>query len=159
MEHVREHCCLCAGQGRGEPETICCMSSPCVCLPLHPPHTLLFSLCRLSFSRFYLCRFDEVTSPEVSMTESHTRCVSRGLTKPVQPFSLRKRHVRTRPHTWTDSAHGMPKFTVTPQRPGSKKWCHPYHTLGKFLPAAAAWVNFSHLKRLHQSLWSRSLQQ
>jgi len=48
------------------------MSSPCVRLPLHAPHTLLFSLCRLSFSRFYLSRFDEVTSPEVSMTESHT---------------------------------------------------------------------------------------
>src|SRR5258708_39858190 len=34
------------------------------------------------------------------------------LTKPVQPFSLRKRHVRTRPHNWTDSAHGIPKFTI-----------------------------------------------
>jgi hypothetical protein len=34
------------------------------------------------------------------------------LTKPVQPFSLRKRRVRTRSHTCTDSAHGMPNFTV-----------------------------------------------
>ena len=31
--------------------------------------------------------------------------------KPVQPFSLRKRHVRTRQHNCTDSAHGIPKFT------------------------------------------------
>jgi hypothetical protein len=33
------------------------------------------------------------------------------LTKPVQPFSLRKRHIRIRPHNCTDSAHGIPKFT------------------------------------------------
>ena len=31
-----------------------------------------FSLCRLSFSRFYLCRFDEPTQAAVTMTESHT---------------------------------------------------------------------------------------
>jgi len=73
VEHVREHGCLCAGHRRGEPETICCMSSPCVCLPLHPPHTLLVSLHRLSFSRFSLSRFVEVTSSEVTMTESHTQ--------------------------------------------------------------------------------------
>jgi len=34
------------------------------------------------------------------------------LTKPVQPFSLRKRHIRIRPHNCTDSAHGIPKFTL-----------------------------------------------
>jgi hypothetical protein len=34
------------------------------------------------------------------------------LTKPVQPFSLRKRHIRIRPHNCTDSARGIPKFTI-----------------------------------------------
>jgi len=34
--------------------------------------TPCFFLSSLSFSRFNLCRFDEATSPEVTMTESHT---------------------------------------------------------------------------------------
>ena len=50
------------------------MSNPCPCFLL----TLLFSLSSLSFSRFSLSRFDELTPPAVSMTESHTRCASRG---------------------------------------------------------------------------------
>ncbi len=50
------------------------MSNPCPCILL----TLLFSLSSLSFSRFYLSRFDELTPPAVTMTESRTRCASRG---------------------------------------------------------------------------------
>jgi hypothetical protein len=44
------------------------VSNPCSCILL----TLLFSLSSLSFSRFSLSRFDELTPPAVSMTESHT---------------------------------------------------------------------------------------
>ncbi len=36
----------------------------------------------------------------------------KALTKPVQSFSSRKRHVRTHPHNCPDSAHGIPKFTL-----------------------------------------------
>src|SRR5215469_14005560 len=43
-----------------------------------PLHTLLFSLSYLSFPFFNPCYFDEATQLGVMMTESHTRCASRG---------------------------------------------------------------------------------
>ena len=44
------------------------LASDRTCMLLTP----CFFLSSLSFSRFYLCRFDEPTQAEVTMTESHT---------------------------------------------------------------------------------------
>src|SRR5947209_12844779 len=44
-----------------------------------------------SFSFFNPCYFDEATQPEVSMTESHTRCASRGHCASRKLFSLNEK--------------------------------------------------------------------
>jgi hypothetical protein len=51
------------------------LASDRTCMLLTP----CFFLSSLSFSRFNLSRFDEPTQAEVTMTESRTRCASRGL--------------------------------------------------------------------------------
>ena len=66
------------GKGQGNQEQSAAraaLASDRTCMLLTP----CFFLSSLSFSQFNLSRFDEPTQAEVTMTESRTRCASRGM--------------------------------------------------------------------------------